>query len=117
MLFAQHLCHLFMHGAYALLCLAHLARCLLTQLFGAFAERHPLQLSDQSLQPVDFAGVRHHPQCRRLYSANWRIVVCCSCSSALSRAFSSGCEVSKPLLYSRLYPQTRLFRPLRMLVG
>ncbi len=29
--------------------------------FGAFAELHALQLSDQRLQAVYFAGVRRHP--------------------------------------------------------
>lgn len=53
MLLAQHLCHRLLKGADALLCL--------TQLFGAFAELHTLQLSDQCLQTVNFAGVRRHP--------------------------------------------------------
>ncbi|EHT99453.1 hypothetical protein CKS_1640 [Pantoea stewartii subsp. stewartii DC283] len=52
---------------------------------------------------------------RRLYSAILRMVVCCSCSSALSRAFSSGYEVSITPLYSRLYAYSRAFRPLGML--
>ncbi len=61
MLLAQHLSHLLLQGADALLCLAHLAGRFLTQLFGAFAELHTLQLSNQRLQAVDFAGVRRHP--------------------------------------------------------
>lgn len=61
MLLAQHLRHLLLQGADAILCLAHLAMRFLTQLFGAFAELHALKLSDQRLQPVNFAGVRRHP--------------------------------------------------------
>lgn len=52
---------------------------------------------------------------RRLYSAILRRVVCCSSSSALSRAFSSGYEASIAPLYSRLYTQASAFRPLRAL--
>lgn len=51
---------------------------------------------------------------RRLYSAILRMVVCCSCSNALSRAFSSGYEVSITLFYNRLYAYSWAFRPLRM---
>lgn len=61
MLLAQHLGHLFLQGADAFFCLANLAGRFLTQLFGAFAELHALQLSNQRLQPVNFAGVRRHP--------------------------------------------------------
>lgn len=61
MLLAQHLRHLLLQGADAFLRLARLALRFLTQLFGAFAELHALQLSDQRLQTVDFAGVRRHP--------------------------------------------------------
>jgi len=52
MLLSQHLSHLLLLGADALFCLVHLALRFLTQLFGAFAELHALQLSDQRLQPV-----------------------------------------------------------------
>ena len=61
MLLTQRLSHLLLQGADALFSLAHLALRFLTQLFGAFAELHALKLSDQRLQPVDFAGVRRHP--------------------------------------------------------
>ena len=61
MLLTQHLCHLLLQGIDALLSLEHLALRFLTKLFGAFAELHALQLSDQRLQPADFAGVRRHP--------------------------------------------------------
>ncbi|BEM40953.1 hypothetical protein SME10J_46800 [Serratia marcescens] len=61
MLFTQHLRHLLLQGADALLCLTDLAGRFLTQLFGAFAELHALKLSDKRLQSVDFAGVRRHP--------------------------------------------------------
>ncbi len=61
MLLAQHLSHLLLQGADALLCLAHLAGRFLTQLFGLLPELHTLQLSNQRLQAVDFAGVRRHP--------------------------------------------------------
>lgn len=47
---------------------------------------------------------------RSLYSAILRRVICC----ALSRAFSSGYELSIASLYSRLYAYSRAFRPLRM---
>ena len=61
MLLTQHLRHLLLQGADALFRLAHLALRFLAQLFGAFAELHALQLSDQRFQPVYFAGVRRHP--------------------------------------------------------
>ncbi len=61
MLLAQHLRHFLLQGTDALFGLAHLTRRFLTQLFGAFTELHALQLRDQRIQPVDFAGVRRHP--------------------------------------------------------
>lgn len=60
-LLTQHLSHLLLQGADALLRLAYLPLRFLAQLFGVFAELHALQLSDQRLQAVDFAGVRRHP--------------------------------------------------------
>lgn len=61
MLLAQHLGHLLLQGADALLGFAHLTLRFFTQLFGASAELHALQLSDQRLQAVDFAGIGRHP--------------------------------------------------------
>lgn len=60
-LLAQHLCHLLLQSIDALLSLAHLALRFLPQLFGAFAELYALKLSDQRLQPVNFAGVGRLP--------------------------------------------------------
>ncbi len=116
MLLAQHLSHLLLQGADALLCLAHLAGRFLTQLFGAFAELHTLQLSNQRLQAVDFAGVRRHPLREQTvifrHFADGRLLLL---QQRLSRAFSSGYEVSITPLYSRLYAYSRAFRPLGML--
>lgn len=61
MLFTQHLRHFLLQGADALFRLAHLTLRFITQLFGAFAKLHALQLSDQRLQTVDFACVLRYP--------------------------------------------------------
>lgn len=61
MLLTQDLCHFLLQGADALLSLAHLTCCFLTQFFRAFAELHALQFRNQRLQAADFAGVGRHP--------------------------------------------------------
>jgi hypothetical protein len=60
MLLAQNLCHLIPQGTDALFSFAHLSRRFLTQLSGAFAELHALQLSNQRRKAINFAGVRLH---------------------------------------------------------
>ncbi len=116
MLLAQHLSHLLLQGADALLCLAHLAGRFLTQLLELLPNCIRCSLATSAFRRlISLAYAATRCESRRLYSAILRMVVCCSCSSALSRAFSSGYEVSITPLYSRLYAYSRAFRPLGML--
>ncbi len=109
MLLAQHLSHLLLQGADALLCLAHPAGCFSHAAFRSFCRTAyvaaPAASAFRRLISLAYAATRC--ESRRLYSAILRMVVCCSCSSALSRAFSSGYEVSITPLYSRLYAYSR----------
>lgn len=115
MLFTQHLRHLLLQGADALLRLTDLAGRFLTQLFGFLPNCMRCCLATSTFSRlISMAYAATRCESRRLYSAILRMMVCCSCSSALSRAFSLGYEVYITSLYSRLYEYSRSFRPLRM---